>query len=75
MKVGDKVAFRIKRCDEFDLRRRSTHIHARGIIVRVASDQWYDVLWNDWSVSQIGWHPSSLILADQVHLEVLDERR
>jgi hypothetical protein len=74
MNIGDKVAFRIRRCNEFDAHRRDIHIRARGVITRKPNDHWIDVQWNDRTVSQIGWHPSSLILADQVHLEVLDER-
>lgn len=70
MKVGDRVRFRVKRCLEVPDDRRDAFLKARGLVYQ-ATSSWVNVEWTDVSISQIGWHPSSLILSNQTHLEDL----
>jgi hypothetical protein len=74
MKVGDRVAFQIKRSSRISNGRRSAFLKARGVITHTIGYHWFDVEWNDATIGQVGWHPSSLILANRVHMEELDER-
>jgi hypothetical protein len=75
MNVGDKVAFRIRRTNNLPSERRNAFLRARGIITRTANCHWIDVEWDNNTIGRIGWHPSSLILTDRIHMEDLDECR